>query len=154
MVWPRLFRYSGGSRGSKNIAIELIDYLKKELTSYLKNIVKQNTYQAEQLVVDKLYSLLGICVRNYYVEELEDQYRIYVVIPGADKNSIRVSVQPKTIRVQARNAVESRYLPREYSVRINVGEEIDVENTRARYVNGVLLINAPKKIVSKEVTID
>lgn len=146
MVWPRLFRYSGGSLDFKEIVVELIDYL--------KNIVKQNTYLAEQLVVDKLYSLLSMCVRNYYVEELGDQYRIYVVIPGAGKESIRVSVQPKTIRIQARNAVESKYLPREYSVRIDVSEEIDVENTRARYVNGVLLINAPKKVVTKEVTID
>lgn len=100
--------------------------------------------------------------RHPYFEVLDegDKYRILIEIPGARKEDIRVKATENTITVEARISSESR-LEEEHAIAmyrgyegyrttITLDEEIIPEKVRARYNNGLLEIEAPKK-VPKEV---
>ncbi len=92
--------------------------------------------------------------RRYYVYEDDDTYRIYVEIPGAEKDSIELFVETTKIFVKARNAVDAPHLPKEYRVRIELRDPIDVDSARARYVNGILVIEARKKVSGRKISVE
>ena len=98
---------------------------------------------------------LGIPVggRRFHVEEEVDKYIVYFEMPGARRESIRVYTDGYIIVV---NAEAHEALPgnREYRFRVKLEEEIDPEKTRARYREGVLVVEAPKKAGYREVKVE
>ncbi len=90
---------------------------------------------------------------NYRVIDREGEYVIYVDLPGAKKESIRIYSDGKNLRVTAETHDD---IPdkREYKIKISLDEEIDVDSTKAKYLDGVLVITAPKKTGYYEIKVE
>ncbi len=134
----------------------MVAYRNDDIGERIRKIVETRIPAIVSVITSSIPKLVDIkgYYGRYYVEEKEDKYRIIVEIPGASKEDIKIYAQPKTIYVQAKNVVETKYLPREYRVKIDVEESINIENTKAKYINGILIIEAPKKTATKEISVE
>lgn len=89
------------------------------------------------------------------IRETEDAYLLDVVAPGLDKNDFNLSVEKNilTISGERKNEVKDekeKEIRKEYSYRgfkrvFTLDEKIDGEKIEAKYVNGVLTLNLPRK---------
>jgi HSP20 family protein len=89
------------------------------------------------------------------VKETEKNYNVEIVAPGFDKADFKVSIDDQllTISAEKKNEVKEeneKQIRREYSYRsfkrsFSLDEKTDVNNIDAKYVNGVLTLNLPKK---------
>lgn len=101
------------------------------------------------------------------IRESEKNYNIDVVAPGFDKSDIKISVDQQILtitgekKVQEKNEAEKQ-IRNEYSYRsfkrsFTIDEKIDAAAIEAKFVNGVLTLNLPKKeevkAATKEITI-
>jgi HSP20 family protein len=94
------------------------------------------------------------------VKETNDAFVLDVVAPGLEKNDFKINLdnQVLTISVDKKNeSVEEaeKQIRREYSFHsfkrsFTLDEKIDSEKIEAKYVNGVLTLNLPKKAEVKE----
>ncbi len=95
------------------------------------------------------------------IRETEKNYNIEVVAPGFEKEDFKVSVDDQILTISAEKKTEEKkdasispgnekQIRREYSYRtfkrsFTLDEKTDVNGIDARYVNGVLTLNLPKK---------
>jgi HSP20 family protein len=86
--------------------------------------------------------------------ESETAFQIEMALPGVDKKDIRVEHEKGilTIRIEKSegNKEKEGYTRKEFdfagaSRTFRTGEKIDAENISARYENGVLMVQLPKK---------
>jgi HSP20 family protein len=99
--------------------------------------------------------------------ENEKSYVVHADIPGVQKNAIKVSVDGNTVSIMAETKLEKeetkegkmlwheRYQGATYRS-FTLAYDIDDENTKAKYENGVLELTLPKKTGSahhKEIAI-
>jgi HSP20 family protein len=108
---------------------------------------------------------MGIAPVN--IKETEKNYSVDVAAPGFDKADFKVSLDQNilTISAEKKNEVKNegeKEIRREYSLRsfkrsFTLDEKIDAAAIEAKYVNGVLTLNLPKKeevkSASKEISI-
>lgn len=90
--------------------------------------------------------------------EENDQYRIELALPGFTKEQISLNYLKNVLTVKStleeKHAEEKNYLTREF-VRNNFSKQfviprtLDVENIRAEFNNGILMISIPKKEEAK-----
>tara|TARA_Y100001937_G_scaffold12497_3_gene16169 strand:+ start:131216 stop:131620 length:405 start_codon:yes stop_codon:yes gene_type:complete len=82
----------------------------------------------------------------------EDTFYLYADIPGADENSVDVSVEKNLLTIKARveepayenmNLVYSEYGVGDYERSFRLSEEIDVDQIQAKVKNGVLELVIP-----------
>ncbi|MGQ0737907.1 MAG: Hsp20/alpha crystallin family protein [Bacteroidota bacterium] len=135
-------------------------------------------------LVDNLFSELPVLFRNDFnettakgfvpvnVKETEKTYRMEVVAPGFEKKDFKVTLDKNLLTISAERETEpdshrvkedkERQIRREYSYRsfkrtFTLDEKTDATNIEASYINGVLVLNLPKKVEVKtpatEVTI-
>lgn len=99
------------------------------------------------------------------IKETEKNYNIEIVAPGFDKADFKVSVDEQilTISAEKKNEVKEdasaslsteKQIRKEYSYRsfkrsFTLDEKTDVNGIDAKYVNGVLTLNLPKKVEVK-----
>lgn len=89
------------------------------------------------------------------VKETEKSYLLEVVAPGFEKNDFKVNLDQDLLTISAEKKSEAKaenekQVRREYSFRsfkrsFTLDEKIDATNIEASYVNGVLILNLPKK---------
>lgn len=89
------------------------------------------------------------------IRESEKSYYLEVVAPGFDKADFKVSLDQNILTVSAEKKDEmkndgEKEIRREYSYRsfkrsFTLDEKIDASGIDAKYVNGVLTLNLPKK---------
>lgn len=87
------------------------------------------------------------------IKETEEQYLLAVDLPGFKKEEIQVAVENDCLTITAQRAAEQedvRYLRRErYAGSLRrafyVGEDIEQEDIRAQFQNGVLRLAIPKR---------
>ena len=99
------------------------------------------------------------------IKETEKSYSLEVIAPGFDKADFKIDLNQDVLSISAekKNEVKSdsdsnrndsnrneKQIRREYSYRsfkrsFTLDEKIDAEAIDARYVNGVLTLNLPKK---------
>ena len=94
------------------------------------------------------------------IKETEKEYNIEVVAPGFDKADFKVNVDQDVLTVSgekkseakpdAENAPKEKAIRSEYSYRsfkrsFTLDEKIEAGAIEAKYVNGVLSLNLPKK---------
>ena len=89
------------------------------------------------------------------VKETEKTYRIEVVAPGFEKTDFTVNLDQNLLTISAEKKDEAKVenekqIRREHSFRsfkrsFTVDEKIDATNIEASYINGVLILNLPKK---------
>ena len=101
------------------------------------------------------------------IKETSDAYLLEVVAPGFDKNDFKVNLDNNLLTISSEKSNETkeeneRQIRSEYSFRtfkrsFTIDEKVDAANIDAKYVNGVLTLNLPKKAevkaATKEITI-
>ena len=101
------------------------------------------------------------------IKETEENYLLEVIAPGMDKNDFKVNLDKNILTISAgkKNEVKDereKQIRREYSYRsfkrsFTLDEKIEAEKIEAKYVNGVLTLNLPKKaevkVSAKEISI-
>jgi len=89
------------------------------------------------------------------IKETKDAYELEVVAPGFEKNDFTLNLEKNilTISAEKKNGTDDgneKQIRREYSYRsikrsFTLDEKINGEKIEAKYVNGVLTLNLPKK---------
>jgi HSP20 family protein len=96
------------------------------------------------------------------IKETTDAYQAEVVAPGFEKNDFKINLEKNllTISAEKKNEVKEeneKQIRREYSYRsfsrsFTLDDKIDAEKIDAKYLNGVLTLNLPKKAEVKALT--
>lgn len=89
------------------------------------------------------------------VKETKEAYQLEVVAPGFEKNDFNINLEKNILTVSAEKKTESenkdeKQIRNEYSYHsfkrsFTVDEKVDAEKIEAKYVNGVLTLNLPRK---------
>ncbi len=92
------------------------------------------------------------------VKETEKTYQLEVVAPGFEKNEFIINLDQNLLTISADTSTllsanpksAEKQIRREYSFRsfkrsFTLDEKIDATNIEASYINGVLILNLPKK---------
>jgi HSP20 family protein len=101
------------------------------------------------------------------IKETEKNYSIDVAAPGFEKADFKVNLDQDILTISAEKKEETKNegekdIRKEYSYRsfkrsFSLDEKIDGDNIEAKYVNGVLTLNLPKKeevkTASKQISI-
>lgn len=95
------------------------------------------------------------------IKENENNYVIDIDLPGYDKENIKVEIEDGYLLVSASQSVnndddEGKYLRKERyfgecSRSFYVGDDIEVEDVKATFKNGILKLEVPKKELKKEI---
>lgn len=93
------------------------------------------------------------------IKETEKNYSIDIVAPGFEKTDFKISLDQQILTIAAEkqnevNAENEKQIRKEYSYRsfkrsFTLDEKTDGSAIDAKYVNGVLTLNLPKKEVVK-----
>ncbi len=123
--------------GSMN---NLVDELFKELPMFFKNDFN-NTERKGSVPVN--------------VKETANGYQIEVVAPGFEKADFKINLDDSLLTISAERKNDEKYesdkqIRREYSYlsfkrSFTVDTKIDATKIEASYINGVLILNLPKK---------
>ena len=95
-------------------------------------------------------------VPDVNVRETKDQYTIEVAAPGMDKKDFNVDVQNNMLVISSEkeskdeNKEDENFLRREFSYTsfqrsFSIPENVDADNIKAKYDNGVLYVELPKR---------
>lgn len=91
------------------------------------------------------------------VENTESGAKIILVVPGLDKDDLKITTEDERLTVSGKNKEtnETKVLL-DFKESFYVGREIDMNNISANLKNGVLVINLQKKkeLTGKQITID
>ena len=89
------------------------------------------------------------------VKETKEAYQLEVVAPGFDKNDFNINLEKNILTVSAERKTDSenkseKQIRKEYSYQsfkrsFTIDEKVDAEKIDAKYVNGVLTLNLPRK---------
>jgi len=89
------------------------------------------------------------------VKETKDAYQLEVVAPGFEKNDFNINLEKNILTVSAEKKSETenkdeKQIRKEYSYQsfkrsFTIDEKVDAEKIEAKYVNGVLTLNLPRK---------
>lgn len=95
------------------------------------------------------------------IKENDNNYIIDIEMPGYEKENIKIEVEDGYLNVHAYENVdkdnsEGNYVRRERyfgecSRSFYVGDDIEVEDIKANFKNGILKLTVPKKEVKKEI---
>jgi HSP20 family protein len=119
-------------------------------------------------LVDDLFAELPVLFKNDFngaatkgfvpvnVKETGEAYQLDVIAPGFEKTDFNVSLDDKLLTISADASAsqstgeKEKMIRREYSFRsfkrtFTLDEKIDATNITASYINGVLILNLPKK---------
>jgi HSP20 family protein len=98
------------------------------------------------------------------IKETKDAYLLEVVAPGFEKNDFTLNLEKNILTLSGEKKTEikddpnssrdekkirSEYIYRSFKRVFTLDEKIDGEKIEAKYVNGVLTLNLPKKVEVK-----
>jgi HSP20 family protein len=94
------------------------------------------------------------------IRETEQDYVLDVVAPGLEKEDFKINLEQNTLTISAEKKAETgkedeKHIRREYRFAafkrsFTLDETIEAEGICAKYVNGVLTLNLPKRKSVKE----
>ena len=114
-------------------------------------------------LVDDLFTELPAIFKNDFnngsakgyvpvnVKETENGYQLEVVAPGFEKADFKVNVDDKLLTISAEKKednvkkIRSEYNFRSFKRTFTLDDKIDATNIEASYINGVLVLNLPRK---------
>jgi len=107
----------------------------------------------------------GSSLKNFVpvnIRETKEASQLEVVAPGFEKNDFNINLEKSilTISAEKKNEVKEeseKQIRKEYHYRsfkrsFTLDEKIDAEKIEAKYVNGVLTLNLPRKVEVKAST--
>lgn len=122
-------------------------------------------------LVDELFSEFPVLFKNDFnkaegkgsvpvnVKETDNGYELEVIAPGFDKSDFKINLEDTLLTISAERKLEQKketdkQIRNEFSYKsfkrsFTVDEKIDATKIDAAYVNGVLILNLPKKEVVK-----
>ena len=96
------------------------------------------------------------------IRETETEYVLDMVAPGFEKENFKIQLEKNILSVSAEAKDETvneneknilkEFKQQSFKRSFTVDEKIDSENIVAKYLNGVLTLNLPKKVDVKEAT--
>lgn len=94
------------------------------------------------------------------ITEAEGGYTLEVVAPGLEKEDFKISLDKNLLTIAAEKkegesngkSIRKEYRFQSFSRSFTLDEKIDAEGIGAKYVNGVLTLNLPRKAEVKEAT--
>lgn len=112
-------------------------------------------------LMDDLFADMPVYFRNglksvpVNVREDEKSYTLEIVAPGFEKSDFKVSLDKQLLTIEAQkkneeNDQNGKLLRKEYNFQsfkrsFTLDEKMDASNIDAKYVNGILTLNLPKK---------
>lgn len=125
--------------------------LTKKLKNMMDRFIKNYVDTAMSLFDDTCKRVVS------KVENTESGARIILVVPGLDKDDLKITTEDERLVVSGKNKEnsETKVLPN-FKESFYVGREIDMNNISANLKNGVLVINLQKKkeLTGKQIMID
>lgn len=122
-------------------------------------------------LVDELFAEFPVLFKNDFnktegkasvpvnVKETANGYELEIIAPGFDKSDFKINLEDTLLTISAERKVEQKketekQIRNEFSYKsfkrsFTVDEKIDATKIDAAYVNGVLLLNLPKKEIVK-----
>ncbi len=100
------------------------------------------------------------------IKETTDAFEVHAIAPGLKKEDFRINVDKNNLTVsfdhkeeQKETAEDGKWLRSEYKMRsfkrsFTLNEKIDTSKISAKYADGVLVVNLPKKEVSEPATME
>lgn len=96
------------------------------------------------------------------IREKDDKYLLDIDLPGFDKGDIKISVEDGYLTVSAKkessseekkdgNFIRKERYSGECSRSFYIGDEIETEDVKASFKNGILTLDIPKKEKAKEI---
>ena len=89
------------------------------------------------------------------IKETESEYLLEVMAPGLEKEGFKISLEENLLTISAEKKEESaneeeKQIRREFSTSsfrrsFTINEQVDAQQIVAKYINGVLTVNLPKK---------
>jgi len=89
------------------------------------------------------------------VKESKDAYQVEVVAPGFEKNDFNINLEKNILTVSAEKKTEAenkdeKQIRKEYNYHsfkrsFTIDEKVDFEKIEAKYLNGVLTLNLPRR---------
>lgn len=109
------------------------------------------------------YSATSTTMPSVNIRETDDQYEVEVAAPGMDKKDFKITLDGNLLtissfRQQSHEETKDRYTRREFSYQsfqrsFDLPKDVvDQDKISARYENGLLLLNIPKKEDAKQKT--
>lgn len=96
------------------------------------------------------------------IKETEKEFIIELVAPGMNKEDFGISLEENTLTISAQKKEEAKpenesvirneYKFASFKRSFTLDEKVDAETIAAQYVNGVLMVNLPKKEEVKPAT--
>jgi HSP20 family protein len=96
------------------------------------------------------------------ITETENEYVLELVAPGLEKEDFSVNLDKNTLTISADKKVQEEnenakvvrkeFRHQSFKRSFTVDEKIDAQNIVAKYINGVLTLNLPKKPEVKQAT--
>ena len=94
------------------------------------------------------------------IRETKDAYVLELIVPGFDKNDIKINLEKNILTISGvkKNEVNdeniklvrTEYQFSSFKRSFTIAKEINEADIEAKYENGVLTLNLPKKVESKE----
>ena len=96
------------------------------------------------------------------IKENEKEYELELIAPGFSKEDIEINLDNNILTVSAErkaeneaskgNEIRKEFKFQSFKRSFTIDEKIDTTGIAAKYLNGVLLLNLPKKVEVKEAT--
>ncbi|MGZ5273832.1 MAG: Hsp20/alpha crystallin family protein [Chitinophagaceae bacterium] len=113
-------------------------------------------------LVDDLFAEFPVLYKNEQngnavvpvnIKETDKNYSIEIVAPGFEKADFKISLEQQLLTISAEKKneekqeklIRSEYSYRSFKRSFTLDEKTDGTNIDAKYVNGVLILNLPKK---------
>src|SRR5215216_1018378 len=96
------------------------------------------------------------------IKETQTDYVLELFAPGLEKEDFRIHLENNTLTISAEKKTEAanqnekqilkEYKQESFKRSFTIDEKVDAENIVAKFLNGVLTLNLPKKTDVKEAT--
>jgi HSP20 family protein len=88
------------------------------------------------------------------IKDEGDKYIVTLEMPGVRREDIKLYVNEKTIEATAKPSTKLPGGEREYKYKIKLEDPVEVEGVKAKYFEGLLIIELPKKRTGREVKVE
>jgi len=135
-----------------------VKFNRKPLENSISGLIDDIMSDLPQLAKDVFPSFGAFVPVN--IRENESQYTLEVVAPGFDKSDFKVNLEGNLLTISAEvkkelskeegKTIRSEFVRKNFKRSFTIDEDVDATGISASYINGVLVLNLPRKADVKE----